>query len=212
MKSINRVHDLTGQSFGKLKVIGIDDRNSRKTYWICQCECGNIKSVRSDSLLCGAVRSCGCMKKEQDRKNLTANHSHKQSGTRLYNIWQGIKGRCNNPHEACYYRYGGRGIKICEEWNNSFVPFYEWAMSHGYSENLSVDRIDVDGNYCPENCKWSTNKEQSNNRRTNIKIKIGNSVKSLKEWCEIFNLDYGTINARYDRNGFIGINELFNGD
>ena len=118
-------NDLTGQRFGRLTVIGVDDRNTRKTYFYCQCDCGNVKSVRSDSLISGAIRSCGCMKKEQDRINLEANHKHKMSHTRLYDIWQGMKKRCYNPHDARYHRYGGRGIMVCDEWKENFIAFYD---------------------------------------------------------------------------------------
>ena len=100
------------------------------------------------------------------------------SGTRLYSIWSGLKGRCNNPNDPRYDRYGGRGISVCEEWNTSFQSFYDWAISNGYSEDLTIDRIDNDGNYEPTNCKWSTSKEQCNNRSSNINIKIGNTTKT----------------------------------
>ena len=211
MKNINRVHDLTGLRFGKLTVLGMDSQQeTRKTYWNCICDCGNIKNVRSDGLLSGSVKSCGCLKKSQDRINLAANHKHKQSGTRLYQIWQGLKGRCYNPHNARYARYGGRGIKVCAEWENDFSAFYSWAMEHGYSDALTIERIDNDGNYDPDNCMWATAKQQARNRKSNIEIKIGNATKTLTEWCEIFQLDYGTVNMRYKRNGFASIDDLFN--
>ena len=113
MKNVK--NDLIGRRFGRLVVVGIDDRGVRRTYYFCQCDCGNTKSVRSDGLLSGAVQSCGCMKREQDRENLTANHKHKMSHTRPYEIWQGMKKRCYNPHDARYDRYGGRGITVCDE-------------------------------------------------------------------------------------------------
>lgn len=210
MKNKNKIHDLTGQKFGLLTVIGLKDTETRKTYWVCQCDCGNVKEVRSDSLLCGAIKSCGCLKKRQDKINLVKNHKHKMSGTRIYHEWQGIKRRCYNPHEPRYDRYGGRGITVCKEWRNSFEAFYEWAMSHGYQDDLTLDRIDNDGNYEPDNCRWTTQKEQSRNRRTNINIRIGNSTKTLTEWCEIFQVDYSLVNARYHRNGFASIDDLFN--
>lgn len=210
MKQMNKVKDLTGKRFGRLTVIGIDDRNTKRTYWNCMCDCGNVKSVRSDILQRGTTMSCGCYKKEVDRINLTANHKHKMSGTRIYGIWTGMKQRCYNEHDARYCRYGGRGIKVCEEWKADFSAFYEWALANGYGENLTIDRIDNDGDYCPENCRWSTNVEQCNNRSTNITIKIGNATKTLTQWCEIFELDFKTIDARYRRNGYAGIDELFN--
>ena len=204
------VNDLTGKRFGRLTVIGVEDNGKRQTYYACQCDCGNVKVIRADALVGGCTVSCGCKKKEQDRINLTANHSHKMSGTRLYNIWSGLKGRCNNPNDPRYDRYGGRGISVCDEWNTSFQSFYDWAISNGYSEELTIDRIDNDGNYEPSNCRWSTNKEQCNNRATNINIKIGNATKTLTEWCEIFDVDVARTMARYHRDEFITIDRLFN--
>lgn len=203
-------HDLTGQTFGRLTVIAPHSCGERQMKYICQCECGNVKIIRSDSLLSGNTKSCGCLKEEQNKINLTANHSHKQSGTRLYGIWQGIKERCYNKHDARYHRYGGRGITVCDEWKNDFKAFYDWAVNNGYDEKLTINRIDNDGNYQPNNCRWSTVKEQCNNRETNIKITIGNSTRSLQEWCDIFEVDYKKINARYHRNGFESIDRLFN--
>lgn len=210
MKNSKNIKNLIGKKFGRLSVIGIDDRGTRKTYWVCQCDCGNIKTVRSDSLQSGAIKSCGCLKKEQDIKNLTANHSHKMSGTRIYEIWQGIKSRCYNIHDTRYHRYGGRGIIVCEEWKDNFENFFEWANENGYSDNLTIERIDNDKNYEPNNCRWANLKEQANNRSTNIKITIGNSERTLTEWCEIFNVDFKSAAARYKRNGFISIDDLFN--
>ena len=203
-------NDLTGKKFGKLEVIGVHDTGSRKTYYVCQCDCGNVKVVRADALISGATKSCGCIKKEQDKANLTANHSHKMSGTRIYETWQDMKRRCYNKQNARYDRYGGRGITICEEWLNNFQSFYDWAISNGYSDDLTIDRIDNDGNYEPSNCRWSTAKEQCNNRGSNINITIGNATKSLMRWCEIFNVDYKKVYARYKRNGYEGIDRLFN--
>lgn len=203
-------HDLTGQTFGRLTVIAPHDCGERKIRYICQCSCGGIKIARADALTSGATKSCGCLKKEQDRANLTANHFHKQSGTRLYTIWQGMKSRCNNKHDARYHRYGGRGITICDEWAKDFSAFYDWAINNGYSDNLTIDRIDNDGNYEPINCQWSTAKDQCNNRETNINITIGNSTRTLQEWCDIFVLDYKKIYARYRREKFTSIDRLFN--
>ena len=133
------------------------------------------------------------------------------SGTRLYMIWQGMKARCYNVHNASYHSYGGRGITICDEWKNSFESFMKWAYENGYDDSLTIDRKDNDGNYEPQNCQWATMKEQANNRRSSIKITIGNATKTLSEWCEIFEVDFNTVNARYHAHGFIGIDDLFNG-
>lgn len=210
MKDKSKLHDLTGQKFGLLTVVGLADTETRKTYWVCRCDCGNMKTVRSDSLLCGAIKSCGCLKKKQDKVNLSKNHRHKMSGTRIYFEWQGMKARCYNKSDARYADWGGRGITVCDQWKNSFEAFYEWAMVSGYQEELSIDRIDNNGNYCPENCRWVTQKEQSRNRRSNINITIGNSTRTLIEWCEIFQVDYANVNAKYHRNKNATIDDLFN--
>ena len=206
----NLANDLTGKKFGKLEVIGVHDTGSRKTYYVCQCDCGNVKVVRADSLISGATKSCGCIKKEQDKTNLSTSHRHKMSGTRIYETWQDMKRRCYNKQNARYDRYGGRGIKVCEEWLNNFQSFYDWAIRKGYYDDLTIDRIDNDGNYEPSNCRWSTVKEQCNNRSSNINITIGNATKSLMSWCEIFNVDYKKVHARYQRNGYESIDRLFN--
>ncbi len=210
MKDKSKVHDLTGQKFGLLTVIGLAETDTRKTYWVCKCDCGNMKTVRSDSLLCGAIKSCGCIKRKQDEVNLTKNHRHKMSGTRIYSEWQGMKGRCYNKGSARYADWGGRGIEVCEQWRNSFESFYTWAMANGYQDNLTIDRIDNNGNYCPENCRWVGQQEQCRNRRSNINITIGNSTRTLMEWCEIFQVDYTNVNARYHRNKNATIDYLFN--
>lgn len=210
MKDKSKVHDLTGQKFGLLTVIGLAETDTRKTYWVCKCDCGNMKTVRSDSLLCGAIKSCGCIKRKQDEVNLTKNHQHKMSGTRIYSEWQGMKGRCYNKGSARYADWGGRGIEVCEQWRNSFESFYTWAMANGYQDNLTIDRIDNNGNYCPENCRWVGQQEQCRNRRSNINITIGNSTRTLMEWCEIFQVDYTNVNARYHRNKNATIDYLFN--
>ena len=210
MKDKSKVHDLTGQKFGLLTVIGLAETDTRKTYWVCKCDCGNMKTVRSDSLFCGAIKSCGCIKRKQDEVNLTKNHRHKMSGTRIYSEWQGMKGRCYNKGSARYADWGGRGIEVCEQWRNSFESFYTWAMANGYQDNLTIDRIDNNGNYCPENCRWVRQQEQCRNRRSNINITIGNSTRTLMEWCEIFQVDYTNVNARYHRNKNATIDYLFN--
>lgn len=215
MKRMKSVHDLTGMRFGRLTVIGIDDsKHTKKTYWICQCDCGNISSHRSDGLLAGNIKSCGCYKREQDSIRVAKNHKHKQSGTRLYAIWQGMKARCYNQNNLSYQNWGGRGIEVCDEWKDDFACFYKWATENGYGEDLTIDRIDNNGNYTPGNCRWVPQKTQARNRRSNLSITIGRETKSLVEWCEIFKLPYGTVNARYKRmmaEGTISLDRLFKG-
>lgn len=212
------VNDLTGKRFGRFYVIGVADDGQRKTSYICQCDCGNIRKVRADGLTSGRSKSCGCYKRESDSRNVKSvpayktfeERGFKSGGTRLYNIWQGMRNRCKNENNPCYERYGGRGIRVCDEWNNDFVAFHDWALANGYAYDLTIDRIDVDGDYEPSNCRWATNEQQSINRRSNIHIKIGNATKTLSEWCKIFEVDYKKVNARYKRNGFESIDRLFN--
>lgn len=191
------VVDKTGEVFGRLTVLRRSDRKSgRKTYWVCQCECGNIKEVRSDCL--GIVNSCGCLKREQNKINLEANHRHKLSGTRLYNEWQCIKRRCLNKNDKRYSDYGGRGIRLCDEW---LVPdnFFEWAMANGYRDDLTIDRVNNNCDYEPSNCRWVDNKTQSNNKRSNILINYCGKVQTLKQWCEELNINYKRSWDRYKR-------------
>lgn len=168
--------DLTGKTFGRLTILSfskdVKSGNRNRKYWKCACECGNIAEIRTDSLTSGKVKSCGCIKKEQDLINLTDKYQfkpkYKIQNRRLYQIWRGMKRRCFDIKDKRYNRYGGRGITICNEWLN-YDTFAEWALSNGYSSDLTIDRINNDGNYEPNNCKWSTAKEQALNRSTSIK-------------------------------------------
>lgn len=120
----------------------------------------------------------------------------RKSNKRIYNIWRTMKQRCYNKNNSKYKNYGARGINICNEWLNDFMNFYNWAMDNGYREDLSIDRINVDGNYEPSNCRWATPKQQSRNMTTNINYTINDEAHCLSEWCEILNLNYKTVYAR----------------
>lgn len=113
---------------------------------------------------------------------------HGQTKTRLYQIWRKMRYRCNNPRNVCYPNYGARGIKVCEEWDSSFIAFQNWALNHGYQESLSIDRIDNDGDYSPENCRWCTMEQQANNRRNNLIIKYDGQTKTVAEWSKLIHI------------------------
>lgn len=157
------------------------------------CSCGATKAISISNVERGAVKSCGCYFKEKPNR-LT----HGGTGTRLYNIWKSIRERCKTPSCSSFKNYGGRGISIYEEWS-SFATFKEWALSHGYSEGLTIDRIDVNGNYEPDNCRWATYKAQANNKRNNRYIEYKGQVKTLTEWAEKYNIKAATLWARLNR-------------
>lgn len=195
--------DLTGKRFGRYVVIcrakdKISKNGKKRTTWMCKCNCGNTKEVLADTLVSGHVVSCGCYNKEAAQKRrMTHGETLFGKPTRLYRVWDGIKERCYNPNKNYYSIYGGRGIKMCEEWRCSFDSFKKWAISNGYNGSLTIDRIDTNGDYCPENCRWATPKEQSNNKRNNVFITYNGETKTIAQWSEITGIPFHTIRKRY---------------
>ena len=185
----NNKYHLVGQRFGKLKVIAeIGRSNHGDKIWLCQCDCGKQTQAYTSTLIRGNKMSCGCEVGANFRK-------HNHSKERLYFIWKGIRKRCNNPNEKAYKNYGGRGIKLCDEWNN-YENFREWALSHGYRDDLTIDRIDVNGNYKPSNCRWATMKEQARNKQNTIYISYKGLTKTLVEWAEDIGINETTLRHR----------------
>lgn len=168
--------DLTGKRFNMLVALNFSHKNkSRKTYWDFRCDCGEIKTLRSDCVKNGSIKSCGCLKREQDIKNLNLEKRLDktipidETYETLARRYAAMKQRCCDPRCPEYRNYGGRGIRVCDEWLYSFKNYYEWCVSHGYRKDLEIDRANNDGNYEPSNCRFVTRKENVNNRRCSKK-------------------------------------------
>ena len=185
------------EKFGRLTVKYLHHKERKndgriKHYYLCKCSCGKEVLVEKWNLLTGHSKSCGCRKQEGLNKK-----SLGKSGERIYHIWANIKQRCCNKNQKLYRLYGARGIKMCSEWKESFVKFYEWAISNGYSIELTIDRIDTNGNYCPQNCRWTTMKEQNRNRRNNKIISFCGEEHCVAEWAEIKKIKPSTLYNRF---------------
>lgn len=197
----NKLEDLTGKRFGRLTVIRVDkyEPSSHSTRWLCRCNCGNEKSVLASCLKAGTITSCGCYSSEQkSKRSKTHGYGNKD---RLYRIWSKMKSRCYSPSDRNYHRYGGRGIEICPEWRRDFMAFRNWSIDSGYQDNLSIDRIDNNGPYSPDNCRWTDRKVQNNNRRTNVYITYKGETHTAAEWAEITGIKEATLVMR-KRNGW----------
>ena len=182
--------DLTDMRFERLvarkPIEKADNNTNRETYWLCECDCGNFCEVTTTRLRSGHTKSCGCLREQSHRKYNNDRSKHK----RLYGIWKGIKTRCFNQNSNEYCDYGGRGITMCKEWRNDFQAFYYWAISNGYEDRLTIDRIDTNGNYEPSNCRWATAKEQANNTRKNLLFQINNEVLTMANISEKYKIPY----------------------
>ena len=186
-----------GDKFGKWTIIEeIAPKiisNKPRRMFRCQCECGNIGEVQLSCLRNGHSTSCGC---EQKKKASSANTKHGLEKHPLYCTWKNMKKRCNNPNASEYENYGGRGISVCEEWSNSFQNFYNWAINNSWSKELTIDRIDVNENYCPENCRWANIKTQMNNTTKNHYIKYNGDTYTLSTLSEHLNIPYNIVRYR----------------
>lgn len=170
--------DISGRKFGRLTVIRFSHRQSSGYLWECKCSCGNRKLIRSSLLKNGNTKSCGCYNNEL---RLQRNTKHGACGTRQYACWSGMIRRCSNPHDSNYHNYGGRGILVCKKWL-TFQGFWE-DMAEGYSDHLTIERINVNGNYEKSNCRWATWNDQANNTRRNIPITFRGETRNLKQWA-----------------------------
>lgn len=192
---MGKLKELAGVRFGRLEAIE-RTRNSRgDVAWVCKCDCGNMVIVKTSDLTSGNTKSCGCYKIDGIKKRRT---KHNKSKSPLYGVWNTMKSRCYNENSEKYKNYGGRGITICDEWLNDFQCFYDWAMANGYREGLTIDREDVNGNYCPENCRWATPKQQANNRTSSRFLTFDGETHTLQKWSELTGIQPATILFRLD--------------
>lgn len=185
---IDTKEELAGLDFDRLHVFGRIGRHQPAIY-LCRCSCGSWKLARADTLTGGTARSCGCLQREIMTK-------HGGTGTRLYTIWQRMKDRCTNQNADHYHVYGGRGIRVCDEWSRSFEAFQAWAMANGYRDDLTIDRIDNDGDYTPENCRWATRRAQSQNTRQNVYVMYRGELLTIAEAARRSGIAPQTIGAR----------------
>lgn len=191
---MGRLIDLTGQRFGRLTVIGISHKTqSGKYYWSCQCDCGTNCIISGNLLKSGQTQSCGCYRREVARAR---RQKYSDKNNRLYRIWGNMKKRCYCKSDPKYHNYGGRSICICDEWKNSFQNFQAWALSHGYQDDLSIDRIDVNGDYTPQNCRWTNNLIQCNNKTDNVLITYMGRTQTVAEWARETGIYINTIHYR----------------
>lgn len=186
--------DLTGMQFGRWTVVKYTPRRRSdgkvRPAYLCRCSCGNESVIDADNLKKNKTRSCGCLQKElQSQKQC----SHGESHTNLYNVWCAIKRRCYNQNTKEYYRYGGRGIGMCSEWKESYELFRDWAITNGYQNGLTIDRIDNDGDYSPMNCRLVTMKEQCNNRCSNREYTWNGETHNVTEWSNILGINTKTL-------------------
>jgi hypothetical protein len=190
--------DLTGMKFGRLTVIERTGSNKQgRALWKCKCDCGNDEFVITigTNLLKGDRTSCGCLNIE---KTIERSTTHGGSKTRLYNIYRDILKRCYNPKFKHYQYYGGKGVSVCKEWigESGFINFRVWSMMNGYKDDLTLDRINGDGNYEPNNCRWVSMKVQNNNKKNNHFITINGETKTITQWSEEYNLEKGVLQKR----------------
>lgn len=184
-----------GKKYGKLTIYDTYINDGRKRKYLCICDCGNEVFSTISNLTSGNTKSCGCLAKET---TAARNRTHGHSNERIYNIWSKMLSRCEKEYETSYHRYGGKGVSVCEEWKD-FITFYDWSIKNGYSDDLTIDRVDNSGNYCPENCRWTSYKEQARNQSSNILVEYNGETKTLAEWAEIYSLPYKLVHLRYRR-------------
>lgn len=198
---MGKFKDLTGQKFGRLTVIERAPNKGKQTMWKCCCSCPNHTEcvVSAGKLTTGNTNSCGCLRVEELVKR---SYKHGHYGSRIYNIWKNMKDRCYNPNSKSYHDYGERRIIVCPEWldkEKGFMNFYNWSVANGYKNNLTIERIDPNGNYECGNCTWKTRKEQNNNRRNSRFVTYNGKTKTIGQWAEEYSINHGKLYNRLYR-------------
>lgn len=190
--------DLSGKKFGRLTVlIKAGKTKSGNATWLCKCDCGKETTATGSELINGHTKSCGCYSRELTARRMAEIlTTHGGSYTRLYSIWSGMKDRCRNINNHRYKHYGGKGVRVCEQWERDFESFRGWALKNGYDDQLSIDRIDNDGDYCPENCRWISNAEQQNNRSNNHFVDYKGRTLTIAQWEREMGFPKGFLQGR----------------
>lgn len=196
------------KKYNKLIILSIikNDYDINKTKVLCKCDCGNEKVIYLGNVIRGLTKSCGCIRKKNGYKQGTNKKTHGQSKTKLYRVYKNVINRCYNKNHDHYKHYGGRNIKMCDEWLNDFMSFYNWAYDNGYTDMLTIDRIDNNGNYEPNNCRWVDMSVQSNNKRNTVYLTYNNKTQSMKQWANELGLNYEHFRYRI-RNKSMSIDE-----
>ena len=186
-----------GKKYGRLTVLKYTETVKKHKYFLCICDCGVKKIVDIKHLTMGHTRSCGCLWQDEKHEYRKIHGFTKKEN--LYSVWCGMKHRCYCKTCKAYKYYGDRGILVCDEWKNSYLNFRNWAIKNGYKENLTIDRINVNGNYEPSNCRWVSDKVQSRNKRSNVILTFNGISHCIVEWSEILNIPASTLNARLNK-------------
>lgn len=200
-RKVSKHAKLLGKKFGRLTVVKKLDSRNYHVHWLCECVCGNFAEVSTGRLNAGQTKSCGCLQKEraaEAKKTHGLYFDENGKRSKLYRVWGHMNERCSSPTSNAYEDYGGRGIRVCKEWKD-YKTFHEWAISNGYKEGLSIERVDNDGNYEPSNCKWIPISKQASNRRNIRYLTLNGRERSLLEWSEEFGLDPSNVRTRLKR-------------
>lgn len=187
--------NIVGKRFGRLEVLSFSHNIGYTKYFLCRCDCGAEKTIAKNALTTGKVVSCGC-KRSESFARLVESQKLPEHYLQLGKIFRGMVKRCYDKRSNRYHRYGERGISICDEWMDDINAFRKWAVDHGYRPGLSIDRIDNDGNYCPENCRWVDSKAQSNNYSRNVFVEFDGKRQTLSQWSRELNIPTSTLHNR----------------